>query len=96
MQPVGELSSPLTAPVRCFDALGTERARLAGLSKTCRFGRELRPWGLAPTGGCLLGADDGCKVLYVDAAGTLHLFVNGQTGAHSGGGRWFYLTLSGP
>ena len=43
-----------------------------------------------PTGGYLLGTDQGCQVLYVDPAGILHIFVNGQAGAHSGDGQWFY------
>jgi hypothetical protein len=43
-----------------------------------------------PTGGYLLGTDQGCQVLYVDAAGILHVFVDGQAGSHSGDGQWFY------
>ena len=43
-----------------------------------------------PTGGYLLGTDNGCQVLYVDPAGILHVFVNGQVGYHTGDGQWFY------
>jgi len=43
-----------------------------------------------PTGGYLLGTDAGSQVLYVDAAGILHIFVNGHSGSHSGDGQWFY------
>lgn len=44
----------------------------------------------APTGGYFLGTDQGSQVLYVDPAGILHIFVNGQAGSHSGDGQWFY------
>jgi len=43
-----------------------------------------------PTGGYLLGTDQGCQVLYVDPAGILRILVNGQVGAHSGDGQWCY------
>jgi hypothetical protein len=51
---------------------------------------QVRAVWAVPTGGYLLGTDQGCQVLYVDTAGILHVFVNGQTGAHSGDGQWFY------
>lgn len=41
-----------------------------------------------PTGGYLLGTDEGSQALYVDPAGIIHVFVNG--GVHSGDGQWFY------
>lgn len=44
-----------------------------------------------PTGGYLLATDEGSQIIYVDAAGILHVFVNGLgTGVHSGDGEWFH------
>jgi streptogramin lyase len=44
-----------------------------------------------PTGGYLLGTDEGSQVLYVDPAGIVHIFVDGINGGiHSGDGHWFY------
>jgi hypothetical protein len=44
-----------------------------------------------PIGGHLLSTHEGSQVLYVDAAGLLHIFVQGNTGGfHTGDGQWFY------
>jgi hypothetical protein len=43
-----------------------------------------------PTDGYLLALHEGNQVLYVDPADTVHVFVAGQVGAHSGDGQWFY------
>lgn len=43
-----------------------------------------------PAGGWLVGMQDGSQAGLVDAAGTLHLLVNGYEGYHSGDGQWFY------
>lgn len=44
-----------------------------------------------PTGGYLLGTDEGSHVLYVDSAGLIHILVNGApTHVHSGDGQWFH------
>jgi hypothetical protein len=51
---------------------------------------EVRAVWPVPTGGYLLGTDQGSQVLYVDTAGILHILVNGQAGYHSGDGQWFY------
>jgi hypothetical protein len=45
-----------------------------------------------PTGGYLLLTHDGCQLWYLDAAGVVHLLLNGARGrTHSGDG-WFYYT----
>jgi DNA-binding beta-propeller fold protein YncE len=43
-----------------------------------------------PAGGYFLGTDYGAQFLYVDGAGIIHLFVNGQNDDHAGDGQWFY------
>ena len=43
-----------------------------------------------PTGGYLLALHEGSQVLYVDAAGIVHVFVDGSPTAHAGDGAWFY------
>jgi streptogramin lyase len=45
---------------------------------------------LVPTGGYFLATHEGSQLLYVDAAGLLHVFVDGAPGAHSGDGQWFH------
>jgi hypothetical protein len=45
-----------------------------------------------PTGGYLLLTHDGCQLWYLDAAGIVHLLLNGARGrTHSGDG-WFFYT----
>jgi hypothetical protein len=47
-------------------------------------------WAL-PNGGYLLATHEGSQVLYMDAAGLLYVFVDGEYGyAHSGDGEWFH------
>lgn len=43
-----------------------------------------------PTGGYFLAMDYGAQFVYVDPAGILHLFLNGQNDSHAGDGQWFY------
>lgn len=44
-----------------------------------------------PFGGYLLATHEGSQILYVDAAGIIHVLVNGSYGGtHSGDGQWFY------
>ena len=43
-----------------------------------------------PTGGYLLVTHKGSQVWYVDAAGIIHLLVDGATGNHAGDGAWFH------
>lgn len=44
-----------------------------------------------PTGGYLVLTHDGCQLWYVDAAGIIHLLLNGAGGrTHSGDGLYFY------
>lgn len=43
-----------------------------------------------PTGGYLLALHEGSQLLYVDPADIVHVFVDGQNGAHSGDGDWFH------
>jgi hypothetical protein len=43
-----------------------------------------------PNGGYLLATHEGSQILYVDAAGIVHVFVNGSKGSHGGDGGWFY------
>src|SRR5207302_6989452 len=44
-----------------------------------------------PNGGYLLATHEGSQVLYMDPAGILHLFVDGEYGnVHAGDGQWFY------
>ncbi len=48
------------------------------------------PWPV-PTGGWLLLTHDGCQLWYLDAAGLIHLLLNGAGGlTHSGDGAFFY------
>jgi hypothetical protein len=53
-------------------------------------------WGVrgiwpVPTGGYLLLTHDGCQLWYMDAAGIMHLMVNGDRGrTHYGDGMFFY------
>jgi hypothetical protein len=43
-----------------------------------------------PTGGYFLADDYGAQLVFVDPAGILHLFVNGNNDDHAGDGEWFY------
>jgi hypothetical protein len=44
-----------------------------------------------PNRGYLLALHEGSKILYVDPAGVVHIFVDGQGGpSHAGDGQWFY------
>jgi hypothetical protein len=43
-----------------------------------------------PIGGYFLATDYGAQFLYVDKAGIIHIFVNGQNDDHAGDGQWFY------
>jgi len=43
-----------------------------------------------PIGGYFLATDYGAQLLYVDIAGVIHIFVNGQGNDHAGDGKWFY------
>jgi hypothetical protein len=43
-----------------------------------------------PTGGYFLALHEGCQLLYVDPADIVHVFLDGQNGAHSGDGQWFH------
>ncbi len=43
-----------------------------------------------PSGGFLVGTDNGSQVWYVDPAGTIRLFLHGDATAHAGDGSWFY------
>jgi hypothetical protein len=43
-----------------------------------------------PNGGYLLATHEGSKIWYVDSAGIIHLFVDGQRFTHWGDGSWFY------
>jgi hypothetical protein len=47
-----------------------------------------------PIGGYFLATDYGAQFLYVDKAGVIHIFVNGQGDDHSGDGQWFYAPAS--
>ena len=52
-----------------------------------------------PTGGYLLATHEGSQVWYVDAAGLIHLFVNGRANFHFGDGSFFFtagLSISEP
>jgi hypothetical protein len=42
-----------------------------------------------PNGGYLLATHEGCQIWYVDAAGIIHLFVDGAPGAHAGDEEYF-------
>ena len=48
-----------------------------------------------PTGGYFLAMDYGAQFVFVDAAGILHLFVNGYADTHAGDGQWFYNNPTG-
>lgn len=43
-----------------------------------------------PSGGYFLADDYSAQFVYVDTAGILHLFVNGQQNSHAGDGKFFY------
>lgn len=44
-----------------------------------------------PNGGYLLGTHEGCQLLFLDAAGVLHVLLSGRPGdVHAGDGQWFY------
>jgi hypothetical protein len=77
-------------PARLFGNGGTNNV-VDGTSASTNGLNQVRAVWPVPTGGYLLGTDQGCQVLYVDPAGILHILVNGQVGSHSGDGQWFYL-----
>jgi len=53
--------------------------------------REVRAVWRLPNGGFFVGTHYGSQVWYIDAAGFIHLFLNGnRSGAHFGDGTWFY------
>jgi len=76
-------------PTPLFGNGGTHAVVDGTLASTNGLNQVRGVWPV-PTGGCLLGTDEGSQVLYVDAAGILHIFVNGHAGSHSGDGQWFY------
>jgi hypothetical protein len=76
-------------PTALFGNGGTNEV-VDGTLATTNGLNEVRAVWAVPTGGYLLGTDQGSQVLYVDTAGIVHLFVNGQPGAHSGDGLWFH------
>jgi streptogramin lyase len=43
-----------------------------------------------PTDGYLFALHEGTQILYVDPADIVHVLVQGEDGAHSGDGQWFY------
>ncbi|HTR41781.1 MAG TPA: hypothetical protein VMH87_09225 [Pseudomonadales bacterium] len=43
-----------------------------------------------PSGGYFLANDYSAQFVYVDTAGILHLFINGNGDSHAGDGQWFY------
>ena len=43
-----------------------------------------------PTGAYFLATDSGSQVWYVDTAGCIHLFLDGDFSSHTGDGAWFY------
>jgi hypothetical protein len=51
---------------------------------------QVRALCFLPTGGFLVGTDNGSQVWYVNTAGTIHLFLHGDAAAHTGDGPWFY------
>ena len=51
---------------------------------------EVRGIWFLPTGGYFLCTDSGSQVWYVDTAGYIHLFLNGDWVSHSGDGAWFF------
>jgi hypothetical protein len=53
--------------------------------------QEVRAVWRLPNGGFFVGTHRGSQVWYIDAAGFIHLFLNGNNnGAHFGDGTWFY------
>ena len=52
---------------------------------------EVRAVWLLPSGAFFVATHRGSQVWYVDTAGYIHLFLNGnRNGAHAGDGTWFY------
>jgi sugar lactone lactonase YvrE len=51
---------------------------------------QLRGIWFLPTGAFFLATDNGSQVWYVDTAGVIHLFLNGDFSSHNGDGAWFY------
>jgi hypothetical protein len=45
---------------------------------------------IPPSGGYFLADDYSAQFVYVDTAGILHLFLNGNNDTHAGDGQWFY------
>ena len=75
-------------PTPLFGNGGTNEVVDGTLGATNGLNQVRGVWAV-PSGGYLLGTDQGSQVLYVDTAGIVHVFVNGQPGAHSGDGLWF-------
>jgi hypothetical protein len=78
-------------PTVLFGNGNTNNAVDGTLASTNGLNEVRGVWPL-PTGGYLLGTDQGSQVLYVDPAGILHILVNGSysSSSHSGDGQWFY------
>jgi hypothetical protein len=52
---------------------------------------EVRGVWMSPNGGLFVATHRGSQVWYIDTAGYIHLFLNGnRNGAHTGDGTWFY------
>ena len=51
---------------------------------------EVRGIWFLPTGAYFVATDSGSQVWYVDTAGYIHLFLNGNSFSHAGDGAWFY------
>lgn len=70
---------------------GTTNAVVNGTPASTNGLYEVRGVWPVPNGGYLLATHAGSRVLYVDPAGILYVFVAGQDGgAHSGDGSWFH------
>jgi hypothetical protein len=69
---------------------GTTNGVVDGTLASANGLNQVRAVWPVPTGGYLLGTDQGSQVLYVDPANILHILVNGQPGYHSGDGQWLY------
>jgi hypothetical protein len=61
-----------------------------GLLATATGLNQVRAVCFLPSGGFLVGTDNGSQVWYVDPAGTIRLFLHGDATAHAGDGSWCY------
>jgi hypothetical protein len=79
---------------RTVIAGGTSSPPTDGQLATEAYLWQVRAIWFLPSGAYFLGTDNGSQLWYVDTDGYIHLFLHGNSYAHTGDGGWFYDPLT--